>query len=177
MPLPWLAWRSDGQGVLKYPEEDTEDCSSLMTHSDDEYDIEDGEPEDGKPEDAEPEDVEPEDAEPEDMESEDTEPEDTEPEDVEPEDAETEECDKLPDPSPMLAQVRQNTAKPHSQISIKYSKTRDIAHFEVGELASLYIPRIDRHGTSARQLFCKIIQKPHPDRYQLQTIHGIINRY
>jgi len=33
------------------------------------------------------------------------------------------------------------------------------------------------YGTSARRLFCKVIQKPHPDRYQLQTIYGIINRY
>jgi len=70
----------------------------------------------------------------------------------------------LPDPSPMLARVQQHTAKARSQMSIKYSKTQDIAHFEVGELASVYIPRNDRHGTSARRLFCKIIQKPHPDR-------------
>jgi len=51
----------------------------------------------------------------------------------------------LPDPSPMLARVQQHTAKARSQMSIKYSKTRDIAHFEVGEFVTALVRDLPRY--------------------------------
>ncbi|KAF8454491.1 hypothetical protein BGX38DRAFT_1140909 [Terfezia claveryi] len=81
------------------------------------------------------------------------------------------------DSSIILARVQANTAKARTQMSLRYSKFQQIAPSNVGDLVSLYISRIDRYASNAPRLFCNITLKSHADRYQLLTLHGILNRY
>lgn len=83
----------------------------------------------------------------------------------------------LPDPSVILTRVQPDSATARTQMSAKYSKSQDIAQFNMGNLVSLDIPRIDRHATNVHRLCCKLILKARPDRQQLLTVHGILNSY
>ena len=40
----------------------------------------------------------------------------------------------------------------------------------------IYIPTADRTSVDTPRIFCRIIGKPHPNRYQLQTAYGVLER-
>lgn len=58
----------------------------------------------------------------------------------------------------------------------KYSKRHDIQHFQIGDIVSLKVPRIDRTSTDNRRLYARILDEPYSHRYKVLTSSGIIKR-
>jgi hypothetical protein len=56
----------------------------------------------------------------------------------------------------------------------KFNKRFTPERFQSGEFVTLKIPREDRASTDNFRIYCKVIEEPHPNQYQLQCKHGIL---
>lgn len=73
--------------------------------------------------------------------------------------------------------MQENTAKVRDSMSKMTDRVRKAVRFNVDETLAVKIPRKDRLCTDPTPLFCVIVKKPHPDRYQLQSPYGVLKRH
>ena len=57
----------------------------------------------------------------------------------------------------------------------QYNQRFIIKTCEVNEIVVVHVPTKDRSVLDYSCLYARILSIPHPDRYQLQTKHGILN--
>ena len=92
--------------------------------------------------------------------------------------------DELPD-TQVLAhrQQQRETCQAEAQVNQKraaaimvtrYSRRHDIQVFKVGDLVSIAIPRFDRGPLDNRRVLGRIKSVPREDRYEVETVHGVV---
>ena len=67
-------------------------------------------------------------------------------------------------------------ARARNKMANQYNKHFVIDNFETDAIVSLRIPKEDRGTLDYSRLYARVLQQPHPGRYQLQTQHGILDR-
>ena len=60
-------------------------------------------------------------------------------------------------------------------MAARYNQRHKVHVFNIGDIVTIKIPREDRAKTDHKRLYCKIIQKPHPERHQLLCQYGVLN--
>ena len=74
-------------------------------------------------------------------------------------------------------QIRHHQEGCRKQIAKKYNKRHTITTFQENDIVTLAIPKEDRANTDLSRLMAKIVKIPHPDRHQLVTKFGILDRH
>jgi hypothetical protein len=77
---------------------------------------------------------------------------------------------------PIIEKAIVATQKARVSMMRKYTKKHDIQHFDIGAVVSLKIPREDRTSTDNKRVFARILEEPHPHRYRVLTLSGVIQR-
>ena len=72
------------------------------------------------------------------------------------------------------AEVRVNQSQAAAVMVTKYSKRHDIQVFSAGDLVSIAIPRLDRGPLDDRRVLGRIRSVPREDKYEVETLHGIV---
>jgi hypothetical protein len=74
------------------------------------------------------------------------------------------------------SEVQANQSCAAAKMVTRYSKQHTIAVFEKGNIVSICIPRFDRGPLDDKRILGRIINVPRPDKYEVQTAHGIIEQ-
>jgi hypothetical protein len=77
---------------------------------------------------------------------------------------------------PIIEKATVATQKARVSMMRKYTKKHDIQHFDIGAVVSLKIPREDRTSTDNKRVFARNLEEPHPHRYRVLTLSGVIQR-
>ena len=70
--------------------------------------------------------------------------------------------------------VRVNQAQAAATMVAGYSKRHNIQVFKIGDLVSMAIPRLDRGPLDDRRVLGRIRSVPREDKYEVETLHGIV---
>lgn len=76
----------------------------------------------------------------------------------------------------LLKNVRNQTALVRNEMIERDGRDHPPIQFTIGQLASLRVPRKDRHATDNKRIICQILSIPHPGLYQLQTEFGVLKK-
>jgi len=76
----------------------------------------------------------------------------------------------------VLQAVLDNTAKARNKMMKKCSKNYTIKTFVAGDIVTVKLPRDIRTSTNNKKLFARVLSEPKPNRYELQTEYGVIER-
>ena len=92
--------------------------------------------------------------------------------------------DELPDTQVLVHRQRQREAcQAEAQVNqrraaatmvTRYSRRHDIQVFKIGDLVSIAIPRLDRGPLDNRRVLGRIKSVPREDRYEVETVHGVV---
>ena len=66
--------------------------------------------------------------------------------------------------------------KSREKIAQRYHKKYAIDTFVTDTLVTVLIPKEDRSTLDHTRLYARVVDQPHPGRYQLQIEHGILDR-
>lgn len=92
-------------------------------------------------------------------------------------DSESEESEEDDCVQQMLDEVRKRGKKARAYMKKRDANNHKVRRFEVGEFVSIKVPKSSTNTKSRGRLLCRITRKPHPDRYQVESEYGIIDRY
>jgi hypothetical protein len=76
--------------------------------------------------------------------------------------------------NPIHNSVRHNLNTSRVRMKRRYGKAHRIEVFGVGDIVTVSINRLDRAATDDNRLFAKVIQVPKENRYQLVSVHGVL---
>lgn len=60
------------------------------------------------------------------------------------------------------------------KMAMRYNTRHHVEIFNIGDLISVGIPREDRAKTDNKRLYCRIFDKPQPERHRLVSKYGIL---